>query len=372
MDVEHYNLIVNMSISKNNKYLLTTSGDFTAKLVDISSKIVINTFTGYSKWIHCAIFGNDNNVFITSDDYKIKKWNILYDDNGSKKCIKTYSGHYGEVTCLIYEQVNNRLFSSSYDTKIICWDVETGEKIGVMSGHTDHVRSLCFVNHNTVASASADATIKLWNTTTFECLKTLKSHTNWVNSVVTAPDGLHIISGADDYTIKIWNTFSGTCIETLKYHNHYIFKLAVSSNGKYIISGDFNGNLVITQVSLPFAFVVYNLNNTTLLSDGILRDATSGETIHQISNNDIITIVNDYSLQIGNKTFTKEEWEAQTWVEYIKAVQLQLLLPFDQRDSKCNIINIYRFDLFQTITHYKTVDHISKYIIYIIGNYTLY
>ncbi len=376
MDVGYYNSIINMSISKNNKYLLTTSGDFTAKLVDISSKIVIKTFTGHTKSINCAIFGNGDDVFTASNDKTIKRWNILSGDNGSNdigfnKCVYTYYGHKKCVKCVILDEINNRIFSSSWDSKIIRWDVDTGEKMSIMSGHTNVVHSICFVNPNTIASASADKSIKLWNITTFECIKTLKSHTDWVRSVVTAPDGLHILSGGDDCTVKIWDIRTGKCLDSLKYHDSNIHKVVVSSDGKHIISGrmsrDYSGELVIAQVSPFFTYIVYKLNNITLLSDGILRD--NNKIIYQIKSNDIITSINKYSLQIGNETFTTITREAQALIEYIKAVQLQLTLPLHERDDKYNIINRYRFEILQIINHNKK--DISKRVMKIIGNYSL-
>ncbi len=379
-----------ISISKNKKYLLTASRDCTAKVIDISSKIVIKTFTGHTDYIHCAIFGNNNDVFTASDDRTIKRWNILSDDNRSNdnmsndnrsndnrsndiisnECIHTYSGHKKCVKCVILDEINNRIFSSSYDTKIICWNVETGEKLGVMSGHNRDVDYICFVNPNTIASASFDTTIKLWNTTTFECIKTLKSHTDWVRSVVTAPDKLHIISGGDDCTVKIWDIRTGACLDTLKYHSSYVYKVAISSNGKHIASCASGDQLVITTVYPPFAYIVYTNDNTTLLSDGILRNDISGEIICQIASNDIMTIVNDYSFQICNKTFTTNTRELQAWIEYLKAIQLQLALAVYERDNKCNIINRYRFDIFQTIQiAHKSPIYITKSVMEIIGNY---
>ena len=88
---------------------MTSSDDFTAKLVDISSKTAIRTFTGHTYWVRCAIFGNGIDIFTASADDRFKRWN-----RSSDNCIHTYSGHKDDVTCVIHDEINNnKIFSSS-------------------------------------------------------------------------------------------------------------------------------------------------------------------------------------------------------------------------------------------------------------------
>jgi WD40 repeat protein len=56
----------------------------------------------------------------------------------------------------------------------------------------------------TLASGSFDQTIKLWNVQTGQLLRTLTGHTDVVRSVAWSADGQVLASGSDDRTIKIW------------------------------------------------------------------------------------------------------------------------------------------------------------------------
>lgn len=49
-----------------------------------------------------------------------------------------------------------------------------------------------------------DKQIKLWNLNTGELLQSLGGHSRGVTSVVFSPDGQTLISGSYDKTIKIW------------------------------------------------------------------------------------------------------------------------------------------------------------------------
>ena len=55
-----------------------------------------------------------------------------------------------------------------------------------------------------VASGSDDKTAKLWNVNTGECVRTLEGHSDWVRSVSFSPDGTRVASGSFDTTVRIW------------------------------------------------------------------------------------------------------------------------------------------------------------------------
>jgi WD40 repeat protein len=62
-----------------------------------------------------------------------------------------------------------------------------------------------------------DKTIKFWNVNNGQCIKTLNGHTHFVVCLLLLRNG-HLASGSWDKTIKIWNTDTGECIKTLEGH----------------------------------------------------------------------------------------------------------------------------------------------------------
>ena len=63
----------------------------------------------------------------------------------------------------------NILASGSSDESIKIWNIDTGECIRTLTGHTNSVYSLQLLANNKLASGSSDATIKIWNVDTGEC-----------------------------------------------------------------------------------------------------------------------------------------------------------------------------------------------------------
>ena len=54
-------------------------------------------------------------------------------------------------------------------------------------------------------SASGDKTLKMWDLQTGEALRTLEGHSGSVYAVAVTPDGKRAISASDDKTLKVWD-----------------------------------------------------------------------------------------------------------------------------------------------------------------------
>lgn len=245
IDIEINKLV----ISKCGNFLLTASMDETAKLIDITTRQVVTTFTGHLDSVTCAIFGSDiNQVFTSSRDGIIKQWKISTSETGSKrgKCIQTFSCVSKSVSCLLYDAIYNRLFSSSHDGTITCWTLQFGEEevIAKMNDHKKQVYSLCFVNSNLIASCSSDCTIKLWDIITLKCIKTLETN---ADCIVMSIDKTHLYS-VDRDNIQVWNIVTGENTKTLSNNDIDMYNVVISQDGSHVVSS-FDRFLNITSLS---------------------------------------------------------------------------------------------------------------------------
>ena len=67
-------------------------------------------------------------------------------------------------------------------------------------------------------SGSDDNTVRVWDLESGECLKVLEGHTDFVKSVALTPDGRKAISGSYDKTVRVWDLESGECLKVLEGH----------------------------------------------------------------------------------------------------------------------------------------------------------
>ena len=120
-------------------------------------------------------------------------------------------------------QFQTKLVSGSDDNTIKIWNVDTGECVRTLTGHSHRVHSLQLLANEwqVLASGSFDSTIKIWNLDTGECIRTLKGHSSFIMSLQLLPNNT-LASGSYDTTIKIWNVDSGKCIRTLTGHSNWV------------------------------------------------------------------------------------------------------------------------------------------------------
>ncbi len=95
-----------------------------------------------------------------------------------------------------------------------------------------------------MVSGSSDKTIRFWNLESGEVVTTLSGHSAMVRSVQLTPDGRFAVSGSDDKTVKVWDLVAGMCVGTLEGHQSDIYSVAISPDGVWIASTGFQDETV--------------------------------------------------------------------------------------------------------------------------------
>ena len=88
-----------------------------------------------------------------------------------------------------------------------------------------------------LASSSADSTIKFWQVDSGSELRTLQGHSGAVMSLAFSGDGKMLVSGGLDTTVKTWDVVTGRAIATLSGHNGAVLSVGFSANGRLVFSG---------------------------------------------------------------------------------------------------------------------------------------
>jgi len=205
--------------------------------------------------------------------------------------------------------------------EIIILDRITGIQTAILSGHTDHSRSLIFSPDGaSLVSGSDDMTIKLWDVQTGGVVKTFHGHTGWVYSVFISADCTTIASGSEDKTIRLWDIQTEECLNVIEqqdevYHVRFSptdpqYLVSVSDNKVWhwninchqakptttgsCIAFSFNGIQLVSchegdivventssgEILTKFHMADSEINNCCFSPDGRLIATTAGQTIH--------------------------------------------------------------------------------------------
>jgi WD40 repeat protein len=138
----------------------------------------------------------------------------------------------------------NKLITSLGGNRAGIWDVDSGEKLHMLSGHESDVNSVAFhPNGDQVATASADGTARIWDVETGESIHTLGGHTGSVKRVVFSPDGSRLATASMDGSAKLWDANTGEELLTLYGHKGGITDVAFSPDGCQLYTAGMDGTV---------------------------------------------------------------------------------------------------------------------------------
>jgi WD40 repeat protein len=116
------------------------------------------------------------------------------------------------------------VISASGDDTLRVWDVESGECLKVLEGHTDATHLVLSADGRRVISWGWSSSLRVGDVESGQCINVLEGHTGWLGDVVLSADGRHVISASADETLRVWNVESGQCLSVF-----FLRGVAVSS-----------------------------------------------------------------------------------------------------------------------------------------------
>eukprot|EP01080_Neovahlkampfia_damariscottae_P002520 gene2520-3226_t len=191
----HQEPIITLEYSLN--YIATGSRDFSIKLLSRFDFDLENTFEGHSDHVNDIAISSDETILISgSKDRTIVIWDLI------SKCKFSVIEKSFPVWCLTFIPDNISLIVGYYNGSIERISIIDGSIIQYFYGHTKTVCDVAIYSSKHIISTSYDTTIKFWNLETGICLDTISGHVNGSTISVHEHDFI-VTCGFEEHIQKI-------------------------------------------------------------------------------------------------------------------------------------------------------------------------
>jgi len=229
----------------NNRHVVAVGGT-AARIYDITNGSIIQVLGDHTQRVLTADFSPDGGTVATGDDGGVVKlWQA-----GSGNEIRTITTGEGSVYSISFNP-KGRTFATGCNTgALILWDMSNGNKVKTFSGHDRAVSAVAFSQDGKyLVSASVDNTVRIWDVASAGTVKTLRGYT--FKSAHFSPDGDYIVTGNDNGQARIWEVSSGKEILMIdRASSGLVFTAKFSPDGKYIATGGEDNTVKIWDLKL--------------------------------------------------------------------------------------------------------------------------
>ncbi len=238
-----------VAITPDSKRIVSGSDDKSVRVWDAKTGGELAKLEGHTSLVRTLVTLADNSHALSAQDTREADGNFKLWDLNSASCLKTiqYGKYAGRAFCCAVNREGTRAISGHFNGQICLWDLENGELLSSLEGHSDIVKSVHIsVDGRHAVSGSNDETIKIWDLTSMRCIGTLEGHTDTVESLAISSDGVLIAStGFNDNSVRLWDWKAGVCRKVIERTDEDFTPTcaAFSPDGSRLLVGTYEGAL---------------------------------------------------------------------------------------------------------------------------------
>jgi WD40 repeat protein len=251
----------------NTNYVATCSYDTKVKIWNVSSSFewtLITTYSQHSSTVYAMEWLDQDTLASGSYDQTIKLWSMA--TGQTKRTIQTNQW----VFSLKLLNTNIHLAAGLGNGDINIYNINDGNLVSSLKGHTSYVYDLVQISNELLASTSGDKTVRIWNLTNNTCKFNLKGHTKTVWGLKQITPSI-LASGSWDATIKLWDITTGQLIRTLTGHTRYIWWSVDLLNSQTLVSGSYDGTIKLWNWSTGECFSTIQTPGSYIRSLAVIK-----------------------------------------------------------------------------------------------------
>ncbi|XP_006824247.1 TAF5-like RNA polymerase II p300/CBP-associated factor-associated factor 65 kDa subunit 5L [Saccoglossus kowalevskii] len=205
---------------------------------------------GHSGPVYAACFTVDSSHLLSSsEDTTVRLWDL---DTYTNKVV--YQGHNYPIWDMDTGSVGPYFATASQDHTARLWTLDRNYPLRIFAGHLMDVDCVRFhPNCNYIATGSSDRTVRLWSVQDGKCVRLFTGHKGTVFSLAFSPNGKFLASSGEDRKVKLWDLGSGNMVKELSGHQDNVYSLNFSNDSTMLASGGLDNTIRVWDVRQSFS-----------------------------------------------------------------------------------------------------------------------